>query len=114
MRSLGTHKALYFLALCTIGSSCAIAADNASRKLDGKAVLEKHCARCHSLEKTGVSPLKQAPPLREIYRSYPIARLEFELSEGIGSRHRDMPQIQFSTEEITGILKYLGSLMDPE
>jgi hypothetical protein len=27
-------------------------------------------------------------------------RLEFELAEGIGSRHKDMPQIQFSSEDI--------------
>jgi mono/diheme cytochrome c family protein len=111
MRFLGTYKALYVLALFAIGISGEVAADSSSRKLDGRAVLEKHCASCHSLGKTGESPLKQAPPLREIYRSYPIARLEFELSEGIGSRHRDMPQIQFSTEEIAKILEYLSSLM---
>jgi hypothetical protein len=28
----------------------------------------------------------------------------------MGSRHRDMPQIQFSTEEVSAILSYLGSI----
>ena len=40
---------------------------------------------------------------------YPTERLEVELGEGIGSRHREMPQIQFSAEEITSIYYYLHS-----
>ena len=46
---------------------------------------------------------------------YPTERLELELAEGIGSRHRDMPQIQFSAEEITSIYYYLhGDAPDSE
>lgn len=37
--------------------------------------------------------------------------LQFDLAEGFGSRHRDMPQIQFSDEQIDAILNYLGGLV---
>lgn len=76
----------------------------------GKKLLAMHCARCHATGRMGISPMTKAPPLRDIYRQYPIERLEFELSEGIGSRHPKMPQIQFSTEQIDSILSYLESI----
>jgi cytochrome c len=63
------------------------------RTLEGRSILARHCAKCHAIDKTSQSVLRQAPPLREIYRRYPLERLEFELSEGIGSTHPDMPQI---------------------
>jgi hypothetical protein len=59
---------------------------------------------------TGNSPLNQAPPLREMYLKYPIQQLESGFAEGMGSRHRGMPQIQFSIEEVAAILDYLGSI----
>ena len=46
----------------------------------------------------------------EIYLRYPIEQLEYGFAEGMGSKHRDMPQIQFSTEEVSAILNYLGSI----
>jgi cytochrome c len=82
-----------------------------SPEIDGKALLEKTCARCHSIAATGDSPLKGAPPLREVYLGKPIEMLEQGLEEGLGSRHRDMPQIQFSAEQADAILDYLGSLV---
>lgn len=74
----------------------------------GKTLLEKNCGRCHALAADKPSPLKQAPNLWTVLRSYPPERLEFELSEGIGSRHKDMPQIQFTSEEIDEIENYLA------
>ncbi len=82
---------------------------------DGKAILATLCGRCHAIEATGASPLPQAPPLREVYLRYPIEQLEEGFAEGMGSRHRDMPQIQFSDEQVAAILNYLGSItgVDP-
>jgi mono/diheme cytochrome c family protein len=82
-------------------------ASNATENPDGRTLLEKNCGRCHALTVSAVSPLAAAPNLWTVLRSYPRERLEFELAEGIGSRHREMPQIQFSTEEIRSIVKYL-------
>ena len=98
------------LSLCASG---AYAAANASNS--GKTILEKNCGRCHSLAAEGRSPLPQAPPLREVYLKYPIDQLEEGFAEGMGSKHRDMPQIQFSPEQVAAILNYLGSItgVDP-
>jgi hypothetical protein len=40
---------------------------------------------------------------------YPINQLEQGFAEGMGSRHRGMPQIQFSPQ-VAAILDYLGSI----
>lgn len=104
------RRALATAALVTIGLGAAVAADGPEAQIDGKRLLETNCARCHSIEATGESPLKQAPPLREIYRKYPVQKLQFEFAEGMGSRHRDMPQIQFSSEQVDGILTYLSEI----
>jgi cytochrome c len=113
-RPLRMASAVAALALVTIGGSGACAADELSAA-DGKAILEKHCGRCHALEATGDSPFPQAPPLRQVYLGFPIQELEVGMAEGMGSRHKDMPQIQFSTEQVAAILAYLGSItgVDP-
>jgi len=66
-------------------------------------------------KRPATAPLAKAPPLREVYLKYPIEQLEEGFAEGMGSRHRDMPQIQFSTEQVVAILSYLGGItgVDP-
>jgi len=112
-KPLRLREATWCLALLMFGASGALAA--ATDASAGKALLEKNCGRCHSLEATGTSPLPQAPPLREVYLKYPIDQLEEGFAEGMGSRHRDMPQIQFSEDQVAAILNYLGSItgVDP-
>jgi len=90
----------------------ALATDEESTGAYGASLLQNYCARCHSIGATGNSPLKKAPPLREVYLKYPIQQLESGFAEGMGSRHQDMPQIQFSTEEVDAILDYLGNITD--
>ena len=101
------------LVLLELGASVAWAANSAAN--EGKTILEANCGRCHSLEATGASPLPQAPPLGEVYLKYPIDQLEQGFAEGMGSKHRDMPQIQFSDDQVAAILSYLGSItgVDP-
>lgn len=110
--SLRISHALLVLALLALGMAGAFAAATES---EGRALLDKNCARCHSIAATGESPLRQAPPLREVYLKYPIDQLEEGFAEGMGSKHRDMPQIQFSDDQVAAILNYLGSItgIDP-
>jgi mono/diheme cytochrome c family protein len=95
-----------------LGAGPTRAADDASA---GRAILAANCGRCHAIDATGASPLAQAPPLREVYLKYPIDQLEEGFAEGMGSRHREMPQIQFSDEQVAAILNYLGGItgVDP-
>lgn len=98
--------------LLVLGVPYAWAAGDTS---DGRSILATNCGRCHAIEASGASPVPQAPPLREVYLRYPIDQLEEGFAEGMGSRHRDMPQIQFSNEQVAAILNYLGSItgVDP-
>jgi len=98
------------LALPIAHAGGAFATETAGPANEGKAILDKYCARCHSITATGDSPLAKAPPLRDVYRRFPIQELESGFAEGMGSRHQDMPQIQFSTEQVSAILDYLGSI----
>lgn len=105
--------ALAFLVLVTINAPGASAAQGGA--VDGKAILEANCGRCHAIAASGPSPHPQAPPLREVYLKYPIDQLEEGFAEGMGSRHRGMPQVQFSDEQVAAILAYLGAVtgVDP-
>jgi mono/diheme cytochrome c family protein len=75
---------------------------------DGQALLKQRCGRCHAVSAEIKSPLGTAPNLWDKLRSYPSDRLEFELAEGMGSRHMAMPQIQFSSEDIAAVQTYLA------
>ena len=98
-----------FATTVIVGASCLLSPATAIDAVDGKALLEKNCSRCHAIAPGLESPLKEAPNLWIVLGYYPTERLELELAEGIGSRHREMPQIQFSDEEIMSIYSYLHS-----
>jgi cytochrome c len=76
----------------------------------GKAILQEKCGRCHAIEARGESPLSQAPPMREIYGRFAPRELQAELSEGKVSRHKEMPQISFSDEDVYAIMTYLYAI----
>lgn len=76
----------------------------------GRAVLQQNCARCHAIDSSGDSPMSTAPPLRDIYARFAPRELQAELSEGMVSHFRDMPQIEFASEDVDAILAYLYRL----
>jgi len=94
--------------LCSVAN--AIAADSGQLRSRGKVILQQNCGRCHATEAAGESPLKQAPPMRDIYARFAPRELQAELREGMVSKHRAMPQIDFSDEDVDAILAYLYAL----
>jgi hypothetical protein len=48
--------------------------------------------------------------MRDIYTRYAPRELQEELLEGKVSKHKEMPQIQFSHEDVHAILAYLYDL----
>lgn len=76
----------------------------------GKALLQKNCGRCHAVGETGDSALKAATPMRDIYARFAPKELQAELKEGMVSKHRLMPQVEFSDEDTDAILAYLYAL----
>ena len=86
------------------------AAEDPTKLARGKAILQEKCGRCHAAEATGESPLKGAPPMRDIYTRFAPRELEAELREGMVSRHKAMPQIEFWHEDASAIMAYLYAL----
>ena len=107
------HPAWWLAAgsLLLLLSAISDAADSSELTARGKIVLQEKCGRCHSVEAAGESPLKIAPPMRDIYARFPPRELQEELLEGKVSRHKEMPQIEFSQEDVDAILAYLYSLV---
>jgi mono/diheme cytochrome c family protein len=106
-----THRARGLIAgLLVCLSVTANAADSSQLSSRGKVILQQNCGRCHAIEAVGDSPLKQAPPMRDIYARFAPRELQAELREGMVSKHRAMPQIDFSDEDVDAILAYLYAL----
>ena len=99
--------------LLALGPGLAPAQQPAKPVEDGKAILEKNCARCHATGSADASPLAQAPPFRDLHKKYPVAQLAEALAEGITTGHADMPEFIFEPNEIDAILAYLESLAGP-
>jgi len=96
------------LLLCLPAASNA--ADSGQLWSKGKTLLQVNCGRCHAIGAVGKSPLKAATPMRDIYARFAPRELQAELREGMVSRHRTMPQIDFSEEDVDAILAYLYAL----
>jgi mono/diheme cytochrome c family protein len=90
--------------------SPATAAEEATRAARGKAILQEKCGHCHAVDEVGESPLKIAPPMRDIYTRYAPRELQEELLEGKVSKHKAMPQIPFSHEDVDAMMWYLYEL----
>lgn len=76
----------------------------------GEELLQKNCASCHAVGRTGESPHKSAPAFRTLGQRYPIESLEEALGEGIMSGHPDMPEFTFDADDVGDIIAYLKSV----
>lgn len=78
----------------------------------GQALAKEQCARCHSIGRTGKSPLEKAPPLRTIASKYQLETLEEAFAEGIVVSHDapEMPAFEMEPRQITDLIDYLRSL----
>ena len=76
----------------------------------GRNFVTTNCSRCHSVDKVTASPLKIAPPFRDLHLRYPIESLQESLAEGIVTGHPTMPQFRLDPDQINDVLSYLKSL----
>ena len=76
----------------------------------GKTFALNNCARCHSIDRVGQSPLKIAPPFRTLHKRYPVETLAEALAEGIQTGHPTMPEFRLDPDQIHDLLSYLKSL----
>ena len=76
----------------------------------GRALVQEFCAECHAIGAQDESPDKEAPPLRDISRSFDLDTLLRELVRGISSNHPDMPQVKFSPQDARDVRAYLRTI----
>ncbi|MBK3425862.1 c-type cytochrome, partial [Methylobacterium ajmalii] len=76
----------------------------------GAALARTHCARCHAVGRTGPSPLRAAPPFRDLHARYPVEELAESLAEGIRTGHPGMPEFRFDPDQAEDLIRYLKSL----
>jgi len=65
---------------------------------------------CHAIGRSGASPRAEAPPFRTLGQRYRIEALEEALGEGLTTGHPDMPDFQFSAEEVGEVIAYLNAI----
>lgn len=58
----------------------------------------------------GQSPLREAPPFRDLHRRYPVEDLGEALAEGIRTGHPAMPEFRFDPDQAQDLIAYLKSL----
>lgn len=78
--------------------------------LVGHEILRTHCARCHAIDRAGLSPEPKAPPFRDVVKKYDPSALEEALAEGIITGHLQMPVIAFEPDDVSAIIAYLETL----
>ena len=104
-----TCKALLCSAVVAMTlTNTALAAASPERR--GKVFARTHCARCHSIARTGESPFQPAPPFRTLHLRYPVETLSEALAEGIATGHPAMPEFELSPEQIHDLLSFLKTL----
>jgi cytochrome c len=96
------------LALTFIMLAPAVAASPDQQR--GKTFALNNCARCHAIDRVSQSPLKIAPPFRNLHKRYPIETLAESLAEGIQTGHPTMPEFRLDPDQIHDLLSYLKTL----
>ncbi|HEY0600157.1 c-type cytochrome [Brevundimonas sp.] len=76
----------------------------------GGNLVRLRCAGCHAVELTGDSPMKAAPPFREMGRTYPVRDLQEALAEGLVTAHPAMPPIALEESDVANVIAYLESV----
>src|SRR4029079_4476502 len=97
------------MALCLALPSIA-AAQMSPNEQRGQTFVRANCSNCHSTDKVSASPLKVAPPFRELHRRYPVENLQEALVEGIRTGHLSMPEFQLDAGQASDVIAFLKTL----
>lgn len=76
----------------------------------GQAFARANCGACHAIGPADASPMREAPPFRDLHRRYPVEQLSESLAEGIVGGHPAMPEFRLTPTQIEDFLAYLRGL----
>jgi len=98
---------LLLLAAMTVSSAARAEAPLVTR---GGDIAAARCGKCHATHAKGDSPHRAAVPFRELAERFPIDMLREAARTGTISGHDEMPQFDFSAEEVRALLALIDSL----
>src|SRR5262245_56195112 len=107
MRALCTAGALVAALSCFVARAAAQSSPAAQR---GLTFARLHCGQCHSLDAVSESPLKIAPPFRNLHLKRPVEDLRRPLSEGIIANHPTMPRFRLDADQLNDVIAFMKSL----
>lgn len=96
------------LALLLFATTAAAQTDPRAQR--GRVLVQTHCAQCHAVGLVDESPLRIAPPLRDLHKRYPVETLAEAFAEGIVTAHPTMPEFRFDIAQVNDLVAYLQSL----
>ena len=97
------------VALCLILPGAAAAQMSPSEQR-GQTFVRANCRTCHATDKVSESPLKLAPPFRDLHRQYPVENLQEALVEGIRTGHVNMPEFRLDAGQASDVIAFLKTL----
>lgn len=97
------------ITLCLIMPAAATAQMSPSEQR-GQTFARANCSTCHAIDKTSASPLKIAPPFRDLHLRYPVESLQEALVEGIRTGHVNMPEFRLDPGQASDVIAFLKSL----
>ena len=98
------------IGLLLLAALSALVRGQQSPRERGRILVERDCAGCHAVTRTGQSPHTMAPPFRELSKKYPIEHLAESLAEGIVVGHKDRPEFLFEPHDIEAV--YISGLTE--
>ena len=102
-------RCVTFCAALLFASAPAVAQQSGSAQV-GQRLVQANCASCHAVGRVGDSPLRIAPPFRELHKRYPVENLAESLAEGILTGHPTMPEFRFDPDQVAHVIAYLKTL----
>jgi len=107
LNKIHVGRYLVTLAVCNLLLAASAHAQMDPREQRGLILARADCARCHAIDKVSASPLKLAPPFRELHKRYPVESLEEALGEGIVTGHPNMPEFRLDPGQVGDLISYL-------
>lgn len=78
----------------------------------GRAFVTARCSTCHAVERSGESPVAEAPPFRTLSARYPLENLAEGLAEGLYVGHPVMPEFELTPDEVDAVIAWIGAIQD--
>jgi mono/diheme cytochrome c family protein len=78
----------------------------------GRRLVTTMCSGCHAVDRTGASPLPNAPLFRKLADRLDLNELQDRMREGLSSTHPGMPTFRFSRSEAQAVRVYLSTIQE--